>query len=133
MVTYLMNNLFQKMDFTSHSGKRLDWKIECDALTDADIETLAFIISKRYKFCKVNGIPRGGLKLEKALLKYRDKRSDTFLIVDDVLTTGKSMEVKKKEIGGRFPRNIQGAVLFARGKCPDWITPVFDMHRFYGN
>lgn len=35
-------DLFQKVDFISHSGKPLDWKLECDALTDKDWECIAY-------------------------------------------------------------------------------------------
>ena len=39
-------NLFQLGKFTSHAGKELNWKIECDALTDADWECLAEMIAR---------------------------------------------------------------------------------------
>ena len=42
------------------------------------------------------------------------------LIVDDVFTTGASMEAL------HTPGDI-GAVVFARGLCPSWITPLFQM------
>ena len=42
-------NLFQLGNFVSHAGNELEWKIECDALTDEDIETFAYLISKKYK------------------------------------------------------------------------------------
>jgi len=47
------------------------------------------------------------------------------LIVDDVLTTGSSMEEVRKEMGTYY--QSEGFVLFARGECPDWITPLFQM------
>jgi len=34
-------NLFQFGDFSLHSGSKSKWKIECDALTDEDVEALA--------------------------------------------------------------------------------------------
>ena len=57
-------NLFVKENFISHSGNKLDFKIECDALTDEDIECIAYIISKKYTFSNVFGIPRGRLWLQ---------------------------------------------------------------------
>ncbi|KKL20362.1 hypothetical protein LCGC14_2456230, partial [marine sediment metagenome] len=48
--------------------------------------------------------------------------SSTLLIVDDVLTTGASME---KQRAGRT--NTIGAVIFARGDCPAWVKPLFAM------
>jgi len=119
-------NLFQKGKFELHSGVISDFKIDCDAFTDADIETIAYIISKNIKFKDVVGVPSGGLRLEKALEKYISNRG-CHLIVDDVLTTGDSMNVLKKEMYGDNGLGVKGVVIFARNKCPDWIHPVFNM------
>lgn len=115
-----MNNLFQRKTFTTHSGKVAHYKIECDALTDEDIETLAWLISKRGDIKEVHGIPRGGDRLAAALRKYCTPSGVT-LIVDDVLTTGKSMEVARAKIG----QYAVGVVIFARASCPSWIQPLF--------
>lgn len=85
-------SLFQLGDFVSHAGVNLSWKIECDALTDADWDCLAKMISERCQFGSVYGIPRGGVKLQNALEKYVNPDSKTRLVVDDVYTTGKSMD-----------------------------------------
>ncbi len=124
-----MMNLFQKVNFISHSGKPLDWKLECDALTNEDWECIAYLISKKFTFYGVSGVKQGGLKLAKALEKYCDNNlmEGLFLIVDDVLTTGGSMEEMKKYYRICTSASIQGVVLFARGECPDWITPIFQM------
>ena len=112
--------LFQKVNFISHSGLRLKWKIECDALTDAEWEGLACIASEFLPtFGAVEGVPRGGLKFAQALMPYIT--SGPLLIVDDVFTTGKSME------DHRQGRDAIGCVAFSRGKCPEWITPLFQM------
>ena len=76
-------NLFQLGKFTSHAGNELDWKIECDALTDEDWECLAKMISERTQFGSVYGIPRGGTKLAKALEKYITPKNPVRLVVDD--------------------------------------------------
>jgi orotate phosphoribosyltransferase len=116
-------NLFVDGEFTAHSGETLPFKIDCDALTDADFATLAAKISRRMvRFRDVYGIPRGGVRLGLALLRYcTGSPLDPMLIVDDVLTTGRSMEEARK----RFGPNTIGAVIFARGPCPDWIVPLF--------
>ena len=100
-------SLFQHGKFTSHAGKELEWKIECDALTDADWECLAKMISERCHFGSVYGIPRGGVKLQKALEKYVEPNNPFRLVVDDVYTTGKSMREEMKH-------NDIGFVVFAR-------------------
>jgi orotate phosphoribosyltransferase len=112
-------NLFNYGSFQLHSGDTSHWKIDCDALSDEDWETLAFMIQSEIKFGSVIGIPKGGIKLAAALEKYRTNGYPT-LIVDDVLTTGKSMNNLKTQ-----NPDAVGVVVFARDKCPKWITPIF--------
>lgn len=114
-------NLFQQGNFILHSGGKSGWKIDCDALTDMDWDTLALMISERCKFGAAIGIPRGGVKLAEALKQYITEGET--LIVDDVLTTGTSMERERQRQGGK----PTGFVVFARDKCPDWITALFQM------
>lgn len=117
-------HLFQLRDCLSHSGIKMFWKIECDALTDEDVNALAFMLSERIKFSEVFGVPRGGIRIEQALKKYC-KAGYPILIVDDVLTTGTSMiEFKEKN---KLIAAI-GAVIFARGICPDWVYPLFQLN-----
>ena len=112
--------LFVQQWFTGNSGLELPWKIECDALTDDDIATLAFMLIEVIPpFGEVEGVPRGGLRIADALQQYVTE--GPLLIVDDVLTTGGSMERQ------RAGRDAIGAVLFARGWTMDWVTPLFTM------
>lgn len=110
-----------------HSGAMSDFKINCDVLTHEDIETLAYLISQKIKFYNVVGIPNGGTHLANALKKYISY-GGVMLIVDDVLTTGRSMEKARETYWSHTP---QGVVIFARGKCPDWITPIFQLNNFF--
>lgn len=125
--------LFQLGDFKLHSGSKSRWKIDCDALTDEDIEALALMITEIvHPFGSVEGVPTGGLRLAKALEKYipSTNRQNVHLIVDDVLTTGRSIEEVAESHKGLGPAGrpaILGAVIFARGKCPQWVTPLFQM------
>jgi hypothetical protein len=118
-------NLFVRKDFISHAGQSLEFKIECDALTDEDLECLAYIISKQVKFCDVEGVPSGGERLAKKLKKHGAGAfsGHQFLIVDDVLTTGGSMEKFKQKFA--CSTGIIGIVIFARGTCPAWVRPIF--------
>ncbi len=121
-------NLFQKVDIILNSGKPSDFKIECDALTDEDIETFAYLISKKHTFRKVVGVPRGGVRIEDALQKYTTNNPEhPLLMVDDVLTTGGSMIRYRDKYNEMGYENIVGVVFFARGECPDWIEPIFKM------
>jgi len=120
-------NLFEKKKWIMHSGEESDFKIECDALTLADWDTIAHLIAKRVSFVNAIGVPQGGLKLAEALREYK-KSSGPSLIVDDVLTAGRSM-MQKHSVSYQY--NIIGIVLFARGRCPDWITPIFQMNELF--
>lgn len=117
--------LFRQGYFTLHSGDKSRIKIECDALSNSDWDTIAIQVADRFKFGRVVGVPRGGMPFALALLPYVDESSDVTLIVDDVLTTGASMEVEHARCRGR----TIGVVLFARGQCPEWVYPIFKMWR----
>lgn len=114
--------LFVGGEFTAHSGDTLPFKIECDALTTADMETLANIVSQHIQFSEVHGVPEGGLPFAKALEQQTSSEGEV-LIVDDVLTTGASMEEMKEKVGG----NPVGVVIFARGPCPGWVKPILKL------
>lgn len=123
-------NLFNVGNFRLHSGQRDTFKIDCDALSDADIASIAYLISTNISFSNVTGIPRGGMRFQFALEPYETKNpEDPWLIVDDVLSTGNSMETQRRNIMS-IGSNVIGVVVFARGPCPDWITPVFQMDKF---
>lgn len=120
-------NLFQLGKFTLSSGRQSSYKIDCDALTDEDWECLAYMASRRIpKFSHVDGVPTGGLKFAKALQKYATlpKESCVFMIADDVLTTGASME---KHADGLPECTVLGVCVFARGPCPHWVTALFPL------
>lgn len=113
--------IFQLGKFTLASGRVSDFKIDCDALNDADWKALAWLVATRYPpFGKVEGVPRGGLPFAEALQQYCHPESNTLLIADDVLTTGGSMEKQ------RAGRDAIGIVVFSRAKIvPQWINFIF--------
>jgi orotate phosphoribosyltransferase len=115
--------MFNHGDFIANSGKKLSFKIECDDLTDSDIECMAFIVGKKFTFREVIGVPTGGLRLAKALEPYVSEKGN-ILVVDDVLTTGASMEKY------RTPDSV-GVVIFSRGICPEWIYPIFKLSSIF--
>lgn len=112
--------LFRTGVFALHSGEMSPWKIDCDALADDDFATLARMLADVLpcSFGTVEGVPRGGLRWARALEKFA-RPGGGLLIVDDVLTTGGSME------GLRAGRDAMGAVIFARGPVPSWVVPLF--------
>lgn len=117
-------NLFKWGEFTSHSGLSLPFKIDCDALTDEDLDTLAKLISIQGGYSSVIGIPTGGIRFANALGKYCTQWGIATLLVDDVLTTGNSMEEYRDKIS---TNNVIGIVIFARSKPADWILPIFTL------
>jgi orotate phosphoribosyltransferase len=121
-------SLFRLGDFTLHSGTRSSFKIDCDALTDGDWAALAVMLKERLPpFGPVVGVARGGLKLAAALAAHSSKRCPTVLVCDDVLTTGGSMGEVRARVLSSVSTAVVGAVVFARGPCPDWVTPLFQM------
>ena len=122
-------NLFQSVDFKSHSGLHLTWKIEMDALQDGEWFTISkMIMELSPPFREAIGIPRGGIKLGNLLQAHATGNvRDPICIVDDVLTTGISMNEFRRKRSWRMPDDYIGWVVFARAKCPDWVTPLFQM------
>lgn len=120
-------SLFATGHFTLHSGASTSWKIDCDCLSDSDIATIAQMIRQLVgPFGSVEGVPRGGLRLAAALLPHVQAGA-RHLIVDDVLTSGRSMEeTRQRYDGGREPPEgaVKGAVIFARGQLPLWVEAV---------
>lgn len=103
-----------------------------DRMDDEDVAVLAKLAARMVgPFDCVTGIPRGGLRLAEAMSEYisdgPDDDSAPCLIVDDVLTTGASMEKAKTELlaEARPGTKVIGLVAFARGPCPPWVKAVF--------
>lgn len=127
-------SLFQTKTFVGHAGGVLNWKIDCDYLNKLDIQALAKRISDRVSYGMVYGIPSGGMALADALMPYcRPMLNKRPLIVDDVMTTGKSMldhrAVLIKELGYSL-ENIIGIAIFGRRSAfldPElsWVKSMF--------
>ena len=129
----LLMDLFQECDFISHAGLHLKWKIEMDALSDAEWEACATMIMEYQKrpFYEAVGIPRGGVKLANALNKYASGNPEDFtLICDDVYTTGTSF---REFIEENYPTWTKGMgyrwVVFARNPSyeNDFVKALFTM------
>lgn len=129
-----MTRLFQTGSFTLHSGEDSFFKIDCDALLDAEVTSVAEMIVRTmdYPFTHLYSVPTGGDRLTRALSVYVTKRHlwdrKHYLIVDDVYTTGASMDVAHESVQLLAPRAvIRGVVMFARAPTPEWIWPLFSM------
>lgn len=125
--------LFQHKYFAGHAGVDLDYKIDADALSDASLETLAFIVGQNWDHANIVSVPRGGDRFAEKLKRYQAKPYKYTLIVDDVLTTGISMERVRRELQKTSQDQIFGLVIFSRNShmCPDWVTPMFQLHNLF--
>ena len=126
-----LKSLFKYGSFTTHSGLTLDWKIDCDCLSDEDIYTIsmashALLQRIGYPTSKFIGIPRGGVRLANKMQSLFGKDDDSPpLIIDDVLTTGTSMkEVMSQHHGSK------GLVIFARSPVPIDVVALFSCNWF---
>lgn len=119
--------LFQFGWFASHSGFQLPWKLVLDGGTGW--EDLAELVAGKFPFRSVYGIPKGGVRFAQALDRFAepDLRYPV-LIVDDVLTTGRSFVEAKARLGN--PEPCIGIVVCARGECPDWVWPILTVNEW---
>lgn len=112
-------SLFELRGCVLHSGSWSNWMIDCNSLTDDDLECLAYLGRALVgPFGEVMGIPNGGLRFAKAMEKYA-----TFgprLIVDDVYTTGDS-------INTWYGDGVKFLVIFARRQPPPWIKFIWQI------
>lgn len=133
-----MTGFLQRGEFVLNSGHDSGFKIEVDEISDETIDTAMWLAYKSLPYInEVVSVPRGGDRMARSFRKYltteSPKKSYNVLIVDDVLTTGYSMEkVKGRELNSSSPFiQVYGIVLFSRLKreyVPSWIVPVFQMN-----
>ena len=130
-------NLFVEETFVGHSGGTLHWKIEMDTLTDVEWKCIAKMIMEyeTRPFHAPIGIPRGALTLSSYLNEYSTQNpEDPYLIVDDVLTTGGSMNYFVEQyFRNREPNEYFGWVVFARKKPATWIKTLFQMPKLWAD
>lgn len=129
-----MTQLFTFGWFQAHSGLQLPWKIDCDALTDDDLAGMAQLISWKFGFSEVFGVPTGGLRLADACRCYCNPGYGV-LIVDDVLTTGQSMEKLRESVMRNRAGSCIGVVIVARCpkdgaaiSVPNWVFPILTVN-----
>ena len=106
-----------------NSGGIARYKIECEALTDEDFETLAWLIAQKGEIREVHGVSNNGRRLAE-YVKQHLSNNGVQLILDDVLTTGATMEAARRDLGWH---DALGVVIFSRGPCPRWVLPIFSM------
>jgi orotate phosphoribosyltransferase len=124
-------SLFNFGKFTLKSGARSNFKIDCDALTDKDIDNFAKyivrVILDGVPVGHIVSIPTGGNRLALAIEQQIKFYEDGYtLIIDDVCTTGGSFIKTREDLLDKYSKFF-GICLFARGKTPTWVFPIFEM------
>lgn len=123
-------NLFSLGNFSLHSGGMTNFRIDCEAFSDDDLRAIASIgYGLIPPFSEVYGIPQGGLRFANAMRLYQTWDSNRRLIVDDVLTTGASFKDALNLTEAKGSYSDIGLVIFARGPCPSWVTPIFELNK----
>lgn len=123
-------SLFGSGSFTLHSGRASGLKIDCDALTEADWDTLARLAKVLVGPYSAVVSPGGaGSKFAHALNRYCER--GVLLVADDVLTTGQSMQHARETHEDELVHKVgvKGIVAFARGPLPDWVQAIFHMNK----
>lgn len=112
----MQKHLFTPGPFRGTNGVWLPNKVECDALSKQDMETIAKVYAQTHRFREVKGVPSGGLRLAKALERFASSEGPR-LLVDDVYTTGGSMRKQAAQLG--WGTDWVGFVIFAWLPTPD--------------
>lgn len=128
-------SLFKNGQFQASSGVSLPFKIDCDSLTDEDLETLAIQCRKMFPAYKYYSVSRGGDRFFEHLNKMvysfgKDIERVHQYIVDDVWTTGKSVVdfAIQRGLFHDLGKGTRCLVIFARGPYPGWVTPLFKLN-----
>ena len=122
-------SLFQQGNFRLHSGQVSNFKIDCDFLTDDDLDTLARIATSMLpNYSKVLGIPTGGERFARALEAHCSLVGPV-LIADDVYTTGTSLESFRGALEASHEtswKSCLGITIFSRNLTMlPWVKSIF--------
>lgn len=124
----MTTGLITLSEFTSTNGVRLPFKIECNAIPDEWMMGFAFAIERMFADLGpprlAIGVPTGGLRLAKQIDdSICSGIGQYILLVDDVLTTGKTITDWRDRLASSYP--VYGVVLFARRMLPPWCRALF--------
>lgn len=109
-----------------NSGRWSSYKIECDHLSDAEVQAACALLAEVLPpFGWVSGVPTGGDRLAEAMKPFASDDRGPLLIIDDVWTTGGSVERHRSGFGA-IPTVV--GVLIARGPTPPDVTALLTLH-----
>lgn len=110
---------------TLHSGIPSSFKFDCDDLSRYDcIAAAKWLVPIIGSYSMVEAVPSSSPSVRWFAHGFMGHVSSSgpVLIVDDVFTTGGTMEAQ------RAGRDAMGAVIFSRGECPSWIVPLLELN-----
>lgn len=132
-----MSKLIHLGEHVLHSGLKSNFKLIADQFIEDNLEELVYLIKEVVgPFRSVEGIPAGGTRLAEALIPHTVSSGmgvpfrNLHLIIDDVMTTGGSMERARQQHRGQGPAGrpgIIGVVVFTRISPPPWIRAIFTL------
>lgn len=127
-----MPDLFNIGHTVLASGLSSDFKIDCDGLNYKERKALVYLARQILPdFGIVFGVPTGGVWLADELGFYAKPECPTVLVVDDVWTTGGSMQRFAEHLHATREYdidNMEGLVLFARGSVPPELHVLFTLN-----
>ena len=127
------HHLFQYGKFSLSSRRQSRLKLECNALTSADLDTCALLLQYILPaFDFAVGVSTGGDALAYRMQAFQTVETlnpRQILIIDDVFTTGASICKERDKLKKKGPTAvIFGAVIFARAPTPAWVTALFTLN-----
>lgn len=127
-----MGGVFQLGAFTFSSGIRSPFKFECDDLSDDEMHAIARVGSHQVcDFGRLVPVPKGksaspidnAKRLAGAMQRYARPDCGVTLIVDDVWTTGGSMEACCADVMHQSAgASTVGFVIYAYQQPASWVT-----------
>lgn len=138
-------SIFKNQRVHKADGRVLPFVIDCDDMTDAELGIFAKMIIDRYPdFADVihpnSHYGSVAPRLAKAICELRPaipyEQAKYVLVVDDVVTTGASMEKCKQDHEASKPLAASpwgyvGVSIFSHGhSIPQWIHPIFAIGDF---
>lgn len=130
----LTPHLLNLGEFILSSGGRSSLKIDCDALTDSDIECCAALLKSLCgSYGSVGGVPRGGVRLATAMRSGASQ--GPLLVTEDCLTTGGSVarHIDKLRAYGVDTVGAKVATIFKRRDTQPILAQYKVFHLFQFN
>lgn len=129
-----MKSLIESGKFTLSSGQETAWRFNEEGLSDETLDALAKIVCRTWIVGLADQIvpaEHGGIRFANALrykhAKIENGRKQHTLVVDDVFTSGRSMERERL----KYEEPVIGLVILERKPSPTWVYPIFTVNNLF--